>query len=144
MEIPVRTQSLTYSLVYHTGLHAVVLRWLVPGTLAEERASYVAALVLAQQYGCASWLLDSRLAGPIDAGVAQWLVHEFLPLAAARLAPTRLRLAVVSSLARLAQMQTDAAVAPVVAHALAQERPYEAGIFYDEGSAVAWLMALPA
>ena len=53
-------------------------------------------------------------------------------------------LAVVSSLARFAQMQPDAIVPPVVAAALAQEHPYEAGIFYDEGNAVAWPMVMPA
>ncbi|GAB3868900.1 hypothetical protein GCM10028824_14970 [Hymenobacter segetis] len=133
----------TYSLAYHESLDAVLLRWLGPYTPAEARKSYQAALALARRHCCARWLLDARSTGPLNLEVAAWLTHEFLPMAAARLAPHPLRLAVICSLARFQQLHTDPTVAAAVGAALAEERPYQAGLFYDEGAAVAWLMSRP-
>jgi hypothetical protein len=136
--------ALPYSLAYHEGLNTLMLRWLEPYTPAEARKSYQDALTLAHRHGCARWLLDARRTGPLSAEVAAWLSQEFFPKVAARLAPQPLRLAVVSSPERINQMYTDPVLAAAVGQALAEEHPYQAGIFYDEGSAVAWLMSLPA
>ncbi|MDB5271343.1 MAG: hypothetical protein JWP58_4383 [Hymenobacter sp.] len=143
METVPLVSSLPYSLAYHEGLNAVLLRWLRPYTAAEARTSYRAALVLARRHGCARWLLDARCTGPLNAEVADWLTHEFLPAVAAQLAPHPLRLAVICSLARFQQLHADPTVAAMVCEALADERPYQAGLFYDEGSAMAWLIGQP-
>lgn len=137
--------SPTYSLLYHPKLHAVVLRWLVfPYTMPEVRASFKAALALARRQNCARWLIDTRHARPVDLELTHWLTREFFPVAAARLAPRLLRLAVISSATRLAQLRADAVLAHAVADALAAAHPYQARLFADEGTAVAWLLAQPA
>ena len=137
--------SPTHSLLYHPKLHAVVLRWLVfPCTLPEVRASFKAALALARRENCARWIIDTRHARPVDLELMHWLTREFFPLAAARLAPQLLRLAVISDATRLAQFRVDAVLAHAVADALVAAHPYQARVFADEGTAVAWLLAQPA
>ena len=131
----------TYTLTYRPDLDILFLRWLAPDTLAEAQASYEAALALAQAHGCGNWLLDSRRAGPLDLFETAWLTRVFFPAAVAQLAPRPLRLAVFSSMQRLEQMRTDAAVAPAVQAAIAVTQPYEAAIFMGEAEAVAWLQA---
>lgn len=130
-----------YTLTYRPDLHILFLRWQQPDTLAESQASYWAALNLAVQHGCANWLLDSRRCGPLDLFETAWLTREFFPAAVAQLAPHLLRLAVFSSLQRLEQLRTDAAVAPAVQAAIAATQPYETSIFVAEAEAVAWLLA---
>ena len=131
----------TYTLQYRPDLDIVFLRWLQPNNLVEAYASYHAALGLAVQHDCGNWLLDSRRTGPISLPETEWLTHEFFPLAASLLAPRPLRMAVFSSLQRLEQMRTDAAVAPAVQVAIAATQPYKAAIFMQEAEAVAWLLA---
>lgn len=135
--------QLVYSLEYYAQWHAIALRWQVPYTLWEVQTSYRAALELARRHGCGRWLLDSRLAGPLDLAVTQWLTQDFLPRAATRLAPQALRLAVVSSSARLQQLHTDDTVGPAVAEAFAAPHPYYTNIFATEEEAVAWLLSEP-
>ncbi|GAB2864859.1 hypothetical protein [Hymenobacter ruber] len=132
-----------YTLAYQESLQVVVLRWLKPYTVAEARKSYQATLALALRYGCARWLLDARHTGPLNLEVAEWLTYKFLPAVAVGLAPHPLRLGVICSAARFQQLQTDDTVASAVCQALADERPYQAGLFYDEGAAMAWLMSQP-
>ena len=132
--------SPAYALLYRSDLHVLFLRWLRTTSLAEAQDSYRAALALAQQHGCAHWLLDARRGGPIAIAETNWLADEFFPAAAARLAPRPLVLAVFSSPARIEQVHHDAAVVSPVARALAPERPYLARVFADEGAAVGWLM----
>lgn len=134
----------SHDLRYRPDLHVVLLRWLRENTLAETQASYQAALALAQQHGCARWLLDGRRGGPIAIDETDWLADDFFPAAAARLAPRPLSLAVFTSPARIEQQRVDAEVAVRVAHALAPERPYQAHVFADEGAAVGWLLDQPA
>ena len=131
----------TYTLNYRSDLDIVYLRWLTPDTLDEAQASYREALVLALAHGCGNWLLDSRRCGPLDLFETAWLTRTFFPAAVAQLAPHELRLAVFSSLQRLEQMRTDAAVAPAVQAAVAATQPYAAAIFMVEAEAVAWLQA---
>ncbi len=131
----------TYTLTYRPDLDIVFLRWLVPETLLQVQGSYEAALTLAQAHGCGNWLLDSRRCGPINPAETAWLTDTFFPRAVAQLAPRPLRLAVFSSLYRLEQMRTDAAVSPAVQAALAPSQPYEAAVFIAEAEAVAWLQA---
>lgn len=129
----------TFTLQYRSDVHILELRWLRPTTMAETQASYQAALVLAQSHRCSHWLLDSRCTGPIEVSETTWLADVFLPAVAALFAPRPLRLAVFSSPLRLEQMRSDEQVRPVVARALAAVRPYEASVFADEATAVAWL-----
>ena len=131
----------TYTLTYRPDLHIVILRWLQPDTLAESQRSYEAALALALAHGCGNWLLDSRRCGPLDLFETAWLTRTFFPAAVDQLAPHELRLGVFSSLQRLQQMRTDAAVAPAVQAAIAATQPYTAAIFMAEAEAVAWLQA---
>ena len=85
-----------------------------------------AALALAEWHACTLWLLDGRRTGPIEVVETNWLTNDFFPDAAARFAPHPLRLAVLSSPARVEQVRTDPAVVPHVARALSSERPYRA------------------
>ncbi|MBO2010734.1 PAS domain-containing sensor histidine kinase [Hymenobacter negativus] len=129
-----------YSLEYHPHQHILALRWRGTYSLRELQESYRAALNLARRYGSAHWLLDSRRAGPIDLYVTQWLTQNFLPRAVARLAPRVLRLAVLCSPARLAQLHTDAPVGEAVAEAFAAPHPYHTRVFTAEAEAMAWLL----
>ncbi len=131
----------TYTLTYRPDLDILFLRWLRPEALAETQASYEAALALARAHGCGNWLLDSRRCGPLDLVETAWLTHEFFPAAVAQLAPRPLRLAVFSSMQRLEQLRTDAAVTPAVQNAIAATQPYRTAIFMTEAEAVAWLQA---
>ena len=131
----------TYTLNYRSDLDILFLRWLQPDTLAEAQASYRETLVQALAHGCGNWLLDSRRCGPLDLFETAWLTREFFPAAVAQLAPRPLRMAVFSSLQRLEQMRTDAAVAPAVQAAIAATQPYEAAIFMAEAEAVEWLQS---
>ena len=134
--------SPTHSLLYHPKLHAVVLRWLVfPCTLPEVRASFKAALALARQHGCTRWLMDVRQRGPIAVDVASWLVKGFLPVAVGAFSPQVLRLAVLSTPARIRQQYVDATVADRMAALFAPERPYQSRLFAAEDAAMAWLLA---
>ena len=130
----------TYTLTYRPDLDIMYLRWLAPDTLAEAQVSYKAALALAVAHGCGNWLLDSRRCGPLDLFETAWLTREFFPAAVAQLAPRPLRMAVFSSLQRMEQMRTDAAVAPAVQAAIAATQPYTAALFMAEAEAVAWLL----
>lgn len=138
------TPSPAYSLAYHEHLNTLMLRWLRTCTPAEARSSYRAAMVLAHRYCCARWLLDARRAGPLSREVTEWLSHELLPVAAARLAPQPLRLAVVGSPEFSSPLPRRPEVAAAVANPLAGEHPGQASIFCDEGVAVAWLIGRPA
>ena len=131
----------TYTLTYRPDLDILFLRWLGPETLAEAQGAYGAALALALEHGCGNWLLDSRRCGPLDLVETAWLTHEFLPVAVAQLAPRPLQLAVFSSMQRLEQMRTDAAVVPAVQAAIAATQPYHTAIFMTEAEAVAFLQA---
>ena len=103
-----------------------------------------AALALAERHACTRWLLDGRRTGPIGVAKTNWLANDFFPDAAARFAPHPLRLAVLSSPARVEQVRTDPAVVPHVARALSSERPYRARVFTERGPTVEWLAAPPA
>ena len=94
-----------------------------------------AALALAERHACTRWLLDGRRTGPIGVAKTNWLANDFFPDAAARFAPHPLRLAVLSSPARVEQVRTDPAVVPHVARALSSERPYRARVFTEGGQA---------
>ncbi len=131
----------TYILSHRPDLDIIFLRWLRPDTLAEAQFSYRDTLALALKHNCSNWLLDSRRSGPLDLAETAWLTREFFPAAVAQLAPRPLRLAVFSSMQRLEQMRTDAAVAPVVQAAIAATQPYEAAVFIAEAEAVDWLQA---
>ena len=134
----------SYTLEYRSDLRIVVLRWLRPTTLAEMQESYAAALALARQHACPDWLLDARRTGPIETQETSWLADTFFPAVARHFAPRVLRLAVFSSPLRIEQLRTDTRVAPAVLHALGAERPYQANVFADEATAVAWLALQPA
>lgn len=131
----------TCSLTYSPNHDIVFVRWLAPDTFAQVQHTYRQALVLALAHRCGSWLLDARHAGGIRHEETLWLSHAFFPQAVAELAPRPLRMAVLSSAQRLAQMHADAAVAPAVQAAIAATQPYEAAIFMGEADAVGWLRA---
>ena len=134
----------SYTLQYRPDLHILFMRWLRPTILVELQESYEAALVLARQHQCADWLLDARRTGPIETEETIWLADSFFPVAAASFAPRPLRLAVFSSPLRIEQLRTDTVIAPAVLHALGADRPYQANVFADEATAVAWLATGPA
>ena len=134
----------SYTLEYRPDLRILFMRWLRPTTLPEVQESYQAALALARQHACADWLLDARRTGPIETLETTWLADSFFPEAAASFAPRPLRLAVFSSPLRIEQLRSDTRVAPAVLHALGADRPYQANVFTDEATALAWLATGPA
>jgi hypothetical protein len=132
-----------YTIQHCPDRQVLALRWLRPQNLYETQESYQQLLALAQAHGCARWLLDGRRDGPLDVYTIHWLANHFFREAVRALAPQRLCMAVVSSSARLQQLQTDATVAPAVQRALAAGQPYTTAVFLSEAEALAWLGPQP-
>ena len=138
------TPTMRYSLAYDPQTHLVQLSWQQPYTLAEVAPTYVAALALARRFNGTHWLVDTRLAGPHIPEVTNWLGTVFFPGLAARFAPRRVQLAVVSSAARLEQICASKELQPAVVAMQADRRTYDAAQFTSEWDARVWLQSRPA
>ena len=86
--------------------------------------------------------MDVRRREVIPAELSAWVNKEFYPQAVARLAPRRLRLAVLNSPALTAAYRSDPEQIKQVAYALDPARPFDIALFEDEGKAMQWLRPL--
>ncbi|HLK97670.1 MAG TPA: hypothetical protein VK364_07880 [Hymenobacter sp.] len=128
-------------LIYRPDLDLLAARWLTDSTPLNIQAEYEALLVAGQTHATGRWLLDLRRRSIPAAEVAQWVTYDWLPRAAAAMAPIRLRLAYFISPGRRDALRTDASFYASAQEALAPERPYDLQLFSDEGEAVSWLLA---
>jgi hypothetical protein len=99
-------------------------------------------MAVAQETGFCNWLMDVRRREKVTVALSAWVSEEFYPAAVARLAPRRLRMAVLSSPAMTELYRTDPGQQKYVAYSTDPARPYDIGLFNDEGQAMSWLTPL--
>ncbi|MBC6988666.1 hypothetical protein [Hymenobacter sp. BT491] len=131
----------TRTIVYRPDLGILIVRWNQDAELAVLQADYHAMLAAAEQHNCARWLLDVRRREGTDPELSAWASTVFYPLAATRLAPQHLQLAVLTSSYIYERFNQDPTQRPYVDYMLATERPFVTQVFADEGQAARWLMA---
>ena len=126
-------------LCYRSDLNLFLVRWLTDSTLANLQAEY--EFVLSDQRASCTerWLLDLRCRPTPTIEAANWVTYNWLPRAAARLIPARLRLAYLISSARAEALETDPNLQPNVKDAMAPNRHYDLQLFGNEDEAVQWL-----
>ena len=136
IELPSRTLS------FRTDLNVMVVRWHTMVPLDVVKADYALTLAAAKEHGMSDWLLDVRRREVAAPELSAWVNSTFYPEAVALFAPVRLRLAVLSSPALTAAYSTDPGHKKEVAFALDPARPFDLGLFEDEGKAMQWLRPL--
>jgi hypothetical protein len=127
------------TLFFRRDLHLMVVRWKSHVPLEVLQADYAQMLATAVTQGMSAWLLDVRRRDMAPIELSTWVNTVFYPQAVADLAPRRLRMAVLSSPALTATYTSDPAQRREVAYALDPARPYDLGLFVDEGQAMQWL-----
>jgi hypothetical protein len=132
----------TRTITFRPDLHVMVVRWHRHDEMPAVKADYAAMLAAAEAHGITDWLLDVRRREVAAPELSAWVNHTFYPEAVARLAPKRLRMAVLSSPALTAAYVTDPGHRKEVAYALDPARPFDIGLFEDEGKAMSWLSPL--
>lgn len=136
IELPSRT------ITFRTDLNVMVVRWHTHTDMEVVKADYEQMLVAAEKQGVSDWLLDVRRRDKTPIELSAWVTGEFYPQAIQRLAPSRLRMAVLSSPALSATYRNDPAQKKYVDYVLEPGRPYDVGLFDDEGQAMHWLAPL--
>ncbi|WP_345110405.1 hypothetical protein [Hymenobacter algoricola] len=96
-------------------------------------------LEAAEASGISDWLLDVRRRQKTPVELSAWVSTHFYPEVVARLAPRRLRMAVLSSPALTESYRVDPEQKKYVAYSTDPARPYDIGLFEDEGQAMSWL-----
>ena len=139
MVTPIELTSRTLS--FRTDLQVMVVRWKSHVALEVLQADYAQMLAAAVAHGMSDWLLDVRRRNMAPVELSTWVNMVFIPQAVAQLAPRRLRMAVLSSPTLTAMYAKDPAQRKEVERALAPSRPYDVGLFEDEGKAMAWLQS---
>jgi hypothetical protein len=137
IELPTRTIS------FRPDLNVLVVRWHTHAPLEVVQADYVQMLAAAEANGSTDWLLDVRRRDKVSAEISEWVSHTFYPQAVARLAPRRLRMAVLNSPALTEAYRSDADQKKYVAYVLDPARPFDICLFDDEGEAMQWLRPAP-
>ena len=133
IELPSRQIS------FRPDLHVMVVRWHTHAPLEVVQADYRQMLTVAQEHGTANWLLDVRRRDKVTTELSAWVSNEFYPEAAARLAPQRLRMAVLNSPSLTEMYRSDPDQKKYVAYVLDPARPFDVALFDDEGEAMRWL-----
>ena len=133
VELPSRSIS------FRPDLNVMVVRWHTHAPMDVIQADYAYMLAAAEQYGLCDWLLDVRRRDMVRTEVSSWVSSAFYPEAAARMAPRRLRMAVLNSPALTEVYRADPDQKKVLAYVLDPARPYDIRLFEDEGEAMQWL-----
>ncbi len=129
----------TRTITYRPDLGLLIVRWHQDAALPVLPADYRAMLDVAREHGCARWLLDVRRREGADPALSACASTTFYPLAAEKLAPRRLLLAVLTSSYIYDRFHNDPAQRQYVDYILAPERPFLTRVFADEGPATRWL-----
>ena len=138
IELPSRTLS------FRSDLRVLVVRWKNHVPLEVLQDDYAQMLAAAIRHGMSDWLLDVRRREVAPVELSIWVNKVFYPHAVAQMAPQRLRMAVLSSPALTATYTKDPAQKKEVDYALDPSRPFDIGLFEDEGEAMAWLRSVGA
>lgn len=133
IELPSRTVS------FRPDLQVMVVRWHSHASFEAVQADYAQMLAAATAHGFSSWLLDVRRRHKIPPDLSAWVSNVFYPQATQRLAPHRLRMAILSSPALTEAYTTDAEQKKYVDYVMDPAQPFDVGLFNDEGAAMRWL-----
>ena len=133
IELPSRT------ITFRPDLNVMVVRWHTHAPLEVVQADYAQMLAAAEKHGLSDWLLDVRRREKVTVELSAWVSEEFYPLATARFAPRRLRMAVLNSPALTEAYRSDPDQKKYVDYTLDPARPFETRLFDDEGEAMHWL-----
>ena len=134
---PIELSSRT--LYFRSDLRVLVVRWKSHVPLDVLQQDYALMLTAAVAHGMSDWLMDVRRRDVAPVELSTWVNKVFYPQAVVQLAPQRLRMAVLSSPALTATYTKDPAQKKEVDYALDPARPFDIGLFEDEGKAMAWL-----
>ena len=137
MLAPIALASRTIS--FRPDLNIMVVRWHTPAPHEVVKEEYARMLTEALHHGLTHWLLDVRRRDKTPVDLSNWVNVSFYPEVAKQLAPRRLRMAVLSSPALTEAYRTDPEQKKEVAYALDPSRPFDIGLFEDEGKAMEWL-----
>ena len=133
IELPSRSIS------FRTDLQVMVVRWHSHASFEVVQADYAHMLAAAEERGISDWLLDVRRRNKIPADLSAWVTNVFYPQATQRLAPRRLRMAVLNSPALTKAYTSDPDQKKYVSYVMDPARPFDIGLFEDEGAAMRWL-----
>ncbi|GAB3868478.1 hypothetical protein GCM10028824_13480 [Hymenobacter segetis] len=136
IELPSRSIS------FRPDLRVMVVRWHSHAAFEVVQADYAQMLAAAEEHGISDWLLDVRRRDKIPADLSDWVTHVFYPQATARMAPRRLRMAVLNSPALTEAYTSDPDQRKYVAFVMDPARPFDMNLFEDEGAAMRWLNPL--
>ena len=125
---------------YRAEQDLLSVRWLSDLSLPQMQAEYEALLVLESARRTVRWLLDIRQCPIPTIESANWVTLNWLPRAAALMAPAHLCVAYIISSERAEALATDPDLAATVQDALAPNRHYHLGLFRQEEEAVRWLL----
>ncbi|MBD2768838.1 hypothetical protein IC235_13160 [Hymenobacter sp. BT664] len=140
MYAPIELTSRT--IFFRPDLRVMVVRWHTHVPLEAVQADYGRMLAAAEQFGFSDWLLDVRRRDQASAELSAWVSSTFYPVAVERLAPRRLRIAVLSSPALADTYRSDPDQRRYVAYVVDDARPFDLQLFADEGQAMHWLSPL--
>ncbi|MGY2133093.1 hypothetical protein ACW9KT_12750 [Hymenobacter sp. HD11105] len=129
----------TRTITYRPDLKILIVRWHQDADPEVLQADYHAMLAAAQEHSCSRWLIDVRRREGNNPEISAWASTVFYPLAASRLAPQRLFLAVLTSAYIYNRFREDAEQRQYVDYMLASERPFTTNVFDEEGPATRWL-----
>lgn len=127
------------TIAFRPDLRVMVVRWHTHTDIAVVQADYAAMLAAAETSGFTDWLLDVRRRDKAPAELSAWVSQTFFTEAVARLAPRRLRMALLSSPVLTELYRTDPEHRQHKAYATDPARPYDIQLFTDEGQAMNWL-----
>lgn len=126
---------------YRADLDVFVVCWTTDSNLLELQAEHEAALAAGRAHGTSRWLLDIRFRPAPSAQATHWVAFDWLPRAAAALAPACPRFAYLMSAALGVAARTDPALLPSLHAVTRPGLPFELCLFNDEAAALRWLTA---
>lgn len=126
---------------YHPELLLLEVRWLADSDGPGLQAEYESLLNAEPAHEAMRWLLDIRCRPTPTLEMANWVTLNWMPRAAARLAPQRLCVAYVISPQRAEALAADPELQANLADALAPNRLYHMALFGDTATARQWLLS---
>lgn len=135
------TSPLNVKTTYNAHQNLFAVRWQAELSLPTLQDEYEALLAEATSRRAVRWLLDVRQRPTPSIEAANWVTLNWLPRAAALVAPTRLSVAYVISSQRAEALALDPELVANVNDVMAPNRHYQLALFGTEDEALGWLLA---